>query len=259
MIRRWIIALLLCSQTLLIGWIGWRMCPNKTEIGHMGATTYLWHTLRFDIFHVNPPLTRVITGLPVVLSRPNYNWDFYSSRPQDRSEWAIGAAFIRANEPHTIHWCFSLARWSLIPLLLVGGYFGYHLSRELYGDSAGLIFLTLWCFSPLMLGWGATICPDAVAAALGIVGIYSYRQWLHKPKWMRAVIAGVCLGLLPLTKLTWIVAFGLWPATWFFWTIPIYIRRTAKDYLPLPPLGQLAAILFFGLYTLNMGSRLIHQ
>ena len=113
----------------------------------------------------------------------------------------------------------------------------------MYGDSAGFVFLALWCFSPLLLAWGATICPDAVAAALGLVAVYTFRQWLHKPNWTRAAIAGVCLGLLPLTKLTWIIAFGLWPLIWCLWTVPIYLTKADKRSLPLPPFRQLAAIL----------------
>ena len=66
-------------------------------------------------------------------------------------------------------------------------------------------------------------------------------------------IAGVCLGLLPLTKLTWIIAFGLWPAIWCVWTVPIHLTQTGKRSLPLPPFWQLAAILLLGLYTLNLG------
>jgi hypothetical protein len=219
----------------------------------MGAAVYFWHTLRLDVFNVNPPLTRMISGLPVVLCDPKHDWDCYSSRPQDRSEWAMGNAFIAANGPEKVCWCFALARWSLIPLLLLGGYFGYRLSRELYGDSAAFVFLALWCFSPLLLAWGATVCPDVVAAALGLVAVYTFRRWLHRPNWTRAAFAGVCLGLLPLTKLTWIIAFDLWPVIWCIWTVPIYLTKADKRSLPLPPFRQLAAVAFIGLYVLNIG------
>jgi len=164
-----------------------------------------------------------------------------------------GQCFIAANSSEKSWWCFALGRWSLIPLLLLGGYFGYRLSREMYGDSAAFVFLILWCFSPLLLAWGATICPDAVAAALGLVAVYTFRQWLRKPRWTRAAVAGACLGLLPLTKLTWIIAFGLWSAMWFLWTMPIHLRKADKRSLPLPPLRQLAAMMLVGLYVLNMG------
>ena len=244
---------MLSIQALLVGWIGCRACPNKTELGHMAAAVYFWHTLRFDVFHVNPPLTRIITALPAAMCSPTYDWDFYSSRPQDRSEWRMGSAFIDANSREKIRWCFTLAQWSLIPLLLLGGYFGYGLSRDIYGDCAGFVFLALWGSSPLLLAWGATVCPDAVAAALGLVALYTFRHWLYKPNWTRAALAGVCLGFLPLTKLTWIIAFAVWPLIWCFWTIPTLLKRRDRRCMPLPPLRQLAAILFLGLYALNMG------
>ncbi|MGO8744659.1 MAG: hypothetical protein ACLQNE_01595 [Thermoguttaceae bacterium] len=244
---------MLSIQALLVGWIGCRACPNKTEVGHMAAAVYFWHTARFDVFDVNPPLTRIITAMPVAMCSPTYDWDFYSSRPQDRSEWRMGRAFIDANSREKIRWCFTRARWSLVPLLLLGGYFGYRLSREIYGECAGFVFLAVWSSSPLLLAWGATVCPDAVAAALGLVALYAFRQWLYKPNWTRAALAGVCLGFLPLTKLTWIIAFAVWPLMWCFWTLPALRKHPDRRYLPLPPLRQLATILFLGLYALNMG------
>lgn len=219
----------------------------------MAATAYLWQTLRFDVFHVNPPLVRAVSGLPVAVCRPRYDWEHYSSRPQDRSEWRLGTAFVGANSPGMVRWCFALARWSLIPLLLVGGYFGYRLSREIFGNAAAVLFLALWCFSPSLLSWGATICPDSVAAALGVVAIYAFRRWLHGPTWISASMAGTCLGLLPLTKLTWIIAFGLWPLVWFIWTTPRWLCKAGEQSSQRPSLRQLVAILVIGLYVLNMG------
>ncbi|NQT13406.1 MAG: hypothetical protein HQ582_11695, partial [Planctomycetes bacterium] len=251
--RRRNVALLLLIQASLLGWVGWAAAPNKTEGGHMAATVYLWQTLRFDVFRVNPPLTRIIGGLPVAMCRPKHDWRFYSSRPQNRSEWAIGKAFIAANTPEKTRWCFSLARWSLIPVLLTAGYFGHRLSWEMYGDWAAMLFLVLWCFSPFLLAWGATICPDAAATALGLVAVYTFRGWLCKPNWARACVAGACLGLLPLAKLTWVIAFGLWPLIWFMWTIPSRPSKAGVGSRPWPPLRQLAVILFLGLYVLNMG------
>ncbi|NQT11637.1 MAG: hypothetical protein HQ582_02740, partial [Planctomycetes bacterium] len=251
--RRWIVVFLLSANALLIGWVSWATSPNRTEAAHMAATVYLWQTFRFDVFHVNPPLTRAVSGLPVTMCRPTYDWDYYSSRPEDRSERRLGGAFVKANRPEKVRWCFALARWSLIPFLLVGGYFGYRLSRELYGNAAAMLFLIVWCLSPSLLSWGATICPDAVAAALGMVAIYTFRRWLHHATWPRAAMAGACLGLLPLAKLTWIIGFGLWPLVWFLWTAPNWLSKADRHSLPRPPLRQLAAMLVIALYVLNTG------
>lgn len=247
------VACLLVTHAALAGWISWTASPNKTEVAHMVASVYFWKTSRFDVFDVNPPFTREIAGLPVALCHPKVDWSCYSDRPQDRCEWPLGNAFLAANSPNKIRLFFAPGRWSLIPLVLLGGYFGFHLTRKLYGRQAGIVFVVLWCFSPLLLAWSGTICPDATAAALGLAATYTFRNWLHGPNWSRAAIAGACLGLLPLTKLTWIAAFGLWPLIWCAWVVPVYLTPRDKRSRPLPPLRQLAAILLLGLYELNMG------
>lgn len=248
------VTLSLLAYVLLIGGIGWDSTPNKTEVGHMAAANYSWRTLRFDVFVVNPPLARMIAGVPVALwGGPQFTVANPAPRPQDRPEWAIGAAFLQANSPEEIRRSFLLARWSLIPVLLLGGYFGYQLSHEIYGRPSAFIYLALWCTSPLLLGWGATMCPDALAGALAVLGVYTFRRWLLEPGWFRAAISGFCLGLLPLTKLTWAVAFGIWPLMWCLWRVIDKKRNADPDRRPHPPFTQLAFILFAGLYTLNLG------
>ncbi|MGL6194418.1 MAG: ArnT family glycosyltransferase [Thermoguttaceae bacterium] len=233
-----VIALLLL-QGAMLAYLNWATSLNRTEVGHLGAAVYFWKTGRFDVFHVNPPLTRMIDGIPIVLAAPEYDWKSYSPRPQDRSEWSIGASFINANSPEKIRWVTFLSRCSLIPLILLGSWFGYRFASELYGQPAGVIFLVLWIFSPLILGWGATICPDVVAASLGIIGIYTFWHWLKNPTLWNAAIAGVTLGLLPLAKLTWIIAAPLWIIIWAVWKF-----KNAK---------QFVAILLLALYVINMG------
>jgi len=240
LVFRVILITLLFIQASLFTYLSWSTSPNRTETGHIGAAVYLWHTGKLDVFHVNPPLVRAIAGAPVALfCNPNYDWRAYSPRPQDRSEWALGRAFIDANDLDDLRLYVFLMRLACIPLILLGGYFGYRFASELYGRWAGVTFLILWTFSPLILGWGATICPDVHAAAIGIVGLYAFWRWLKTPTWGKAVIAGICLGLLPLTKTTWIIAFPIWLLLWGVWKF-----RNIR---------QFAVIMLLGIYMINMG------
>lgn len=240
--------LLLCIQATLLGYLSWSTSPNRTEIGHLGAAVYFWHTGKFDVFHVNPPLTRFIAGAPIALfCNPKYDWSGYSPRPQDRCEWALGNAFIAANDLDDIRLYTFLARIACIPLILIGGYFGYRFASELYGEWSGVMFLILWTFSPLVLGWGATICPDVAAASMGIVGLYTFWHWLKSPTWWKAIIAGICLGLMPLTKMTWVIAFPIWCLIFALWKI---WRKKEDHYLPWK---QFASILFLAIYVINSG------
>ncbi len=240
---------LLAIQVILIGKIAWGAWPNRTEIAHMAASVYFWKTQRFDVFCVNPPLTRIVGGLPVIMCRPKCDWSEYRSNRQDRCEMALGIDFVDANSIRNVMWYFRVARLSLIPFITVGGYFGYRLSRELYGDTAGIVFLTMWSFSPFLLAWGSTICPDGVAAAFGLVGVYTFRRWLRDSSWKTAGSAGVCLGVLALTKLTWVIAFCIWPLVWLIWRR----RPCVSGDVAFPPLRQLSAILCLGILTINLG------
>ena len=237
-------------QVVLLAILSWQTSLNRTEVGHLGAAVYFFKTKQFDVFHVNPPLTRMIVGLPILLTAPEFDWKTYSPRPQDRSEWGIGQSFINANSPEDIRWAVFWARCSLIPFILLGSWFGYRFASELYGTGAGFLFLVLWTFSPLVLGWGATICPDVVASSLGIVAFYFFRHWLKTPNWQKAVITGFWLGLLPLAKMTWVLAFPLWGLIWLLWRVPLGNRSESGT---LPGWQQMAVILLIGLYVINMG------
>lgn len=236
-----IVRLFIILQTIFLLLLCWHTSVNRTEVGHLGASVYTYKTFRFDVFHVNPPLTRYFTGLAIGITFAEYDWKSYSPRPQDRSEWGLGNSFIKNNSPEKIRWCLFLARCSLIPLILLGSGFGWRLATELFGKAAGYIFLTLWTFSPLVLGWGATICPDVVAASLGIVALYFFRRWFLTPDWWNALLAGITLGLLPLAKLTWIIAFPIWIVIWL-------VRGKFKTQFK-----QFACIMLFALYVINAG------
>ena len=233
-------SVILFVGTILTVCIGKTASLNRTEVAHLGAAAYFWKTGQFDLFHVNPPLGRMIAGIPIILSGPKYDFSNYSPRPQDRSEWKVGMAFVAANKPQEVRRMVFLGRCMLIPIILLGGWFGFLLASEIFGSISGIVFLILWSFSPLFLGWGATLCPDMMAASLGMVAAYAFRRWTNQATWKNALISGLAIGLLPLAKTTWIVAFGLFPLLWLLSTN----RPTWK---------QGIIVMVLALYTLNMG------
>jgi hypothetical protein len=246
--------LLLVVNALLLTWTSWSNSLGRTEVGHLGSAVYFWKTLRFDVFHVNPPLTRVLISLPIAACRPNTDLKSYSPRPLDRCEWDLGNEFLEINADDAIRRCVFFARCSLIPLIALGGYCGFLLSRDIFGPLSAYLFLALWCTSPLLLTWGATVCPDASAAALGVVGLYLLRSWLHQPTIPNAATAGIALGVLPIAKLTWIVAFAIWPLIWAIWRLPIGKESAgSKIGATKAPRHQMAILLAVAVLTINAG------
>jgi len=247
------VVILLVIHALLIAWIDRRNSPVSDEIAHLAAGLSIWNFGRFDLYSVNPPLVRSLAALPVLLSRPRTDWTLYTRRSSDersRIEWSVGLAFLRANPGNAI-WYFTLARWACMPFALLGAYFCWRWSDELYGRSAGIVSLLLWCFSPNILAWGSTLCADLPAASLGITANYYFWRWLRKPTTQRAFVAGICLGLLELTKLTWLLLYALWPLMWLTWLL-CRGGHTERRSLPGQTI-QLLSILLIGLSVLNIG------
>ncbi|MDR1925474.1 MAG: glycosyltransferase family 39 protein [Planctomycetaceae bacterium] len=214
-------------QAVIFIYVSWSTSPNRTEIGHLGASAYFWQTGKFDVFHVNPPLLRVVSGIPVFLfCNPKIDLKNYSPRPQDRCEWRLGNSFVTVNSSDDVRFYVFLSRLVCLPFLFLGSYFGYRFALELFGDAAGLLFLHIWIFSPMIIGWGATICPDVAAASVGIAALYFFWHWLRNPSTFGTIPVGVMLGLMILTKLTWIIA----PLIWFIlWVICRFSRYSKTD------------------------------
>lgn len=209
-------ALLLAVHAALLAWAATRHSPSIDEVGHMAAGLSHWQFGRFDLYHVNPPLVRLVATAPVALLKPATNWEGYSLMPGARSEFNCGEQFIAANGERSF-WLFSVARWACIPFSLLGGYICFRWAGELYGAAGGLLALALWCFCPNVLAHAQMITPDAGATALGVAACYLFWRWLRRPSWTLAFTAGVVLGLAELTKGTFLVLYAVWPLAWLVW------------------------------------------
>lgn len=231
----------------LLASLGAQASPSHIEAAHMAAGLYSWAFGRFDVFHVNPPLVRMLATTPVALCNPKCDWRAYSKRAWDRCEFELGNAFCAANGT-TAQSYFRLARWTCIPFSVVGALACRQLATDMFGHASGLCALTLWCLSPTVLGFGASMAPDLPAAATGVAALWSFRRWVRQPTWCHALTAGALLGLAPLTKLTWLVAFALWPGLWLASRL-----LKARNMLSWMEFSQLSALLIVSVYVVNLG------
>ena len=234
----------------LLAWGDLRHSPTIDEVGHLAAGIAHWQDGRFDPYAVNPPLVRMVAALPVLACHPIIDWKSYRPDYRIRNEFTVGAALMAANGEGSF-WFFTLARWACIPFSLLGAYVCWRWAGELYGQSAGLLALALWCFDPNILGNAQMITPDTGAAAIGVTAHYALWLWLKHPDRRGMILAGLTLGLAELTKTTWILLFALWPLLWLAWRWPE--RRTLNPRIWLLQGGQLSVILLLGLFIINVG------
>jgi 4-amino-4-deoxy-L-arabinose transferase-like glycosyltransferase len=249
---RWrtVAAAVLAVHAGLLAWGAWVHSPTYDEVGFMAAGISHWQFARFDLYRVNPPLVRMVATVPVLLAQPKTDWRRYTNRVGDRSVSRVGKDFVLTNGKRSF-WLFTLARWACIPFSLLGGVICLLWAREWYGPLAGWLSLTLWCFSPNVLAHGQLITTDVGATVFGVAASYVFWRWLDRPGWLRALAAGLVLGLAELTKSTWILLFGLWPLLWVIWIASQ--RRESSRSGQLAHGFQLGVILLLGLYVLNLG------
>jgi hypothetical protein len=244
-------ATLLLVHAVMLGWMAAKNAPVPDEVGHLACGIATWESGDFGLYAVNPPLVRCVAAIPVLLCRPRTEWmeePPESVDPAPRPEWSLAPRFLTANRDRA-RFYFTLSRWACIPFGLIGGYVVWRWARELYGQGAGLVALTLWCMEPNILTWGATICPDMAATSLGLVAHYFFWRWVRRPAVLEALVAGVLLGLTELTKMTWVVLYGLWPAMWLMWRVRCGVPGPSVR----AQAAQLAGLLLTGVAVLNLG------
>lgn len=248
------VVVLLGIHAGLLAWSAYRHSPNVNEPSHLAAGISHWESGRFELYRVNPPLVRMVAALPVLVVGAETDWSSFSASPRSRSEFRVGPDFIAVNGERSL-WLTTLARWMCIPFSLIGGLICFLWGRDLYGPAPGLLGLTLWCFSPNILGHASCLTPDAHATALGLAANYLFWLWLRQPTWGRAGAAGIVLGLALLTKTTWILLLVLWPVVWTAWRLVGRSQyRPRTEFHPSIPRGlQLALMILLGLHVLNLG------
>ena len=246
---RGVAAVLLILHAALIAGLAHRQAPTLDEAGHLAAGLSYWRLGTFELYRVNPPLTRLIASAPSHLRNVEMDWSEFISGPTVRPEWTLGRTLIDAN-PENWRQLVTSARLALLPLVLIGPVVCYLWARDLYGPMAGVVALAFWCLSPNLIAWSATISPDAATASTGVLAGYTFWRWLRAPDWENAMIAGAALGVALLTKSTWIILPGLW-------LLLAMIALLSKSPKPASVFvrgaAQLLLILGLGAFVLNVG------
>lgn len=189
--------------------------PTVDEVVHMPAGLTYWDKHTFRLYHHNPPLVKMVAALPVWLAKPEleelYKQRSWTQREPAQLNFAQNFAYYNIDRYFEL---FDLARMVMPLFSVLGGVVVFAWSARLYGATAGLLSLALWCFCPNILAHGRLITSDVGSTAIGAGATFLFWLYLRRPGWGLAAASGVALGLAQLTKFSMLLLYFVWPFLW---------------------------------------------
>ncbi|HVC95060.1 MAG TPA: hypothetical protein VND64_15295 [Pirellulales bacterium] len=70
---------MLGAHAALLVWTAAHNGVTVDEVGHLPAGLFIWQFGTFDLYRVNPPLTRALAALPLAIASPKTDWRLYGA------------------------------------------------------------------------------------------------------------------------------------------------------------------------------------
>jgi len=184
------------------------------ETAHIGAG-YSYVTegeMRLNPEH--PPLIKDLAGIPLRFLGLNFDvkdksfWTGNIDGKWDAGQWEAGKYLLYGagnDADRIIFW----ARFPIILISLLLGYFIFRWTRELAGVLAGLFALALYAFDPNILGHNHFVTTDIGIAAFITFFFYYFLQFIKRPSWKNVLQAGIFMGLVQLAKFSSLMTFPI--------------------------------------------------
>ncbi|MCA9065623.1 MAG: hypothetical protein KDA96_21290, partial [Planctomycetaceae bacterium] len=220
--KKYAVVILTVMTVSVLSWNGMHDSPSIDECGHLAAGLSHCQTGRFDLYKVNPPLTRTSALLiPSCFAACRVP---YQPRPtESRREFELGKWLIRVAPAHSLHQVMAGRFFcvAMFPFLLLTV---RSLLRESQLDACFTTAALLLLFSPLTGASASMITPDFTAAVFGFIAIAQFRTWLASGDLMQTLRLGVAVSAALLTKFTWFVILpvaiiGIWLSRAVMWRL----------------------------------------
>ena len=174
------------------------------EPAHMYAGYSYWLHSDFGINPEHPPLVKLVATLPLLAQRPAYpapvNVFF-------RAQSALGGMAMMSQPGADAILADVRAAVSIFAFVL--GVLVLLAAREMFGDGAALVALTLFVFDPLILAHGPLLGTDMGATCCIFAAVYTFYRYAKRPTALRLAVCSVAVGLAFAAKHSAILVFPI--------------------------------------------------
>ena len=199
-------AALLGAMFLLAGGAALHESATVDEVAHIGAGMSYWQRLDLRFNGEHPPLGKALAGLALVLrgTRADYagpawqmSTDFFNAYA---AQYVFGDAVVgRWNDwKSTLMW----ARFPMLLLTLVLGWFVYRYGTRLGGPWGGLLCLAAFVTTPAFLVFGPLVLTDVPVTLFSLIALWRLGEIWSAPSRRNAFLFGVAFGGALLSKFT---------------------------------------------------------
>jgi hypothetical protein len=173
------------------------------EDDHIFAGYEGWKTHDFGLNPEHPPLVKQIATLPLLplhLNVPPLQHRFFKDEA-----YYDGRELLFRNGPanggqYSAETLVFRARLPTIAFALAAALLVFFAAREMFGLRAGLIALTLFCFDPTLLAFGAYVTTDMAASCTIFATIYALWRYIERPSPARLAVTGLAAGIALASK-----------------------------------------------------------
>ncbi len=172
-----------------------RLSATSDERVHLAAGYSYWKTRDFRMNPEHPPLVKLLAALPLLPMHPRF--ETASRSWITGAEDTFGEEFVYGNDAD------RLVFWSRVPMVLIaaiGAIVTFLWARDLFGNIAGLLALTLYAFCPDLLAHGMLVTTDVPLAAFTVLTLYLFWKRGENPAWTSDVLTGLALGAAMTSK-----------------------------------------------------------
>ncbi len=174
------------------------------ELAHIPAGYSYLSQKDFRINPEHPPLVKDLAALPLLrqdLNFPDKNQPYWEGINE---QWWFGAELLYKSG-NDIEPILLWARLPMVLILIFLGGFLFFWVKELAGNKAGLLALTIFSFSPTFLAHGRLVTTDVAAALGAVLASYFWIKFLKNPTWKNIILAGIIFGIAMLFKFSLIL------------------------------------------------------
>src|SRR5215510_2092693 len=186
----------------------------------------------------HPPLVKLLATFPLLWSKPKT--PALEGRFFKEDAFLHGKDFIYQNNPDYI---LSRTRTAAAILALLTALVVFFGTREMFGNGAAFIALTLLAFDPNLLAHGAFVTTDVGLACFMFLSVFLFYRFVKSPSAARLIMTGVAVGLVLAVKHTGLLVL---PILFLLGVCEVCLRRERLWLNALKIAGSLVLITLIG-------------